>query len=141
MKSNLFLFFLLILPVSLLSQKKETKSETYRLTFEGIACHFEVTINDKIVFTNRYKYHVQKSIFVDKFLDNEKKQVIQYTMFKLPNRNALTSKSSFSLKLEKVSLLASDTIAYSRSPALNAPDGRGGEIYPMVFSWRHPFEK
>lgn len=108
-------YILLLLGLISLSFQSDKNQPTYKIIIDSADCFFDVTINDKFVYTNRNSYKVNRTLKIEKFLEKKDSQKLYFQISPTTHKKSLTEKSKMNLIVLKEWKGKIDTIHKSKS--------------------------
>lgn len=102
---------------------------TYKLSFSGVDCYFEILINNKTIYKNENQYKVSRTLQIEKYLEKKDSQQIQYFMYNRHTMMDLTEKSKLNVFVIKEQGEKIDTIHKSDLRNFGLPDEKGKMKY------------
>lgn len=109
--TNLFL----LVGLFSLSFQSDKNQPIYKIIIDSADCFFDVTLNDKFVYTNRNSYKVNRTLKIDKFIEKKDSQKLFMQLFPTTHKKSLTEKTKLNLIIIKEWKGKVDTIHQSKS--------------------------
>ena len=124
---KLTLFFCCILVC--LSFIKPQDKPVFKVSMTSTDCYFYILVNNKEIYKNENLYKVSRTISIEKYLDKNDSQRIEYFMYPRHTMMELTAKSKLKVFVIKQVEERIDTIHRSNLWDVGSKDGKGKMRY------------